>query len=162
MSVFDLDLDHTDPLWGHTLANRFLTAAQACGFECGRVFVADGITPEAPPPNPQCQCQLAATVATGIAGSSEACYPVLTAEVTLWVDLCVLVAGQNAILTPAEQTDHAAQNQRSLWRIMQGLMDARVQGTIAGLGARLTPGPWEQVSQTGGSARWQTRWLYRQ
>jgi hypothetical protein len=160
-----IQIDHSVASWGYDLATRFLEAAVEC-FDCDRTFVADGQEVEAPVGS-GC-CQLAVTVTTGLdlpandEGLPAAlCTPVFTAELTLIIDLCVLLAGQGEVLKPDDIDAHASENQATLWQVMQGLMAGRADGSIAGLGATLIPAGWQALGHRGGSARWQTQWLYR-
>jgi hypothetical protein len=161
------DLDHTDTAWAYDLAHRFLDAAQDCGFECDRTFVADAQYAEGPPvAEGDCHCQLAVVVTPGVSrprgqrDDDPICVPVFTAEVRLIVDLCVLVPEANEALDPAAVDANAKDVQESLWKIMQGLLRARSNGTLAG-SAALDPAGWEQAGDFTGSSRWQTRWYYR-
>lgn len=157
-------IDHSYPEWAFRLGERFLAAAQSCGWECDSTFVADGQVVDPPPPANDCFCQLAVVVTPGIDDPLDAdgpvCMPVFTAEVRVIVDLCVLLAPQNDVIAPDDMRVHSRENHEALWRIMQGLLEAK--GSLAGFGARLRGGPWEELGHSGGSARWQTRWSYRQ
>jgi hypothetical protein len=164
---FANDIDHTQVDWAWTLGHRFLDAAQLCGFECDRTFVVDGQLAEAPPPSGDCTCSLAAIVTPGLSAPQDAgrddpyCLPVFTASVVLVVDLCVLLPGSEEAAEPALVDAAARDIQSSLWQIMQGLMKARSDHTLVGIGPSIEPGPWEAAGQQGGNARWQTRWSYR-
>lgn len=164
---FANDIDHSQPEWGYTLGWRFLDAAELCGYVCDRKFVADGQVAEPPPPNTDCTCQLSVVVTPGLsqpqsdAESDLYCLPVFTADVTLAVDLCVLLPGSDEATDPDLVDAKALENQKDLWRIMQGLMKARSDGSLFGMGAKITVGGWEPAGHAGGSARWQTRWSYR-
>jgi hypothetical protein len=164
-----LGIDHGDPAWPWALGQRMLDAAVSCGWECTNRFVADGQWVEPPPPDRDCRCQLAVVVTPGVDEPTRrdgergpVCMPVFTADLLVVVDLCVLVPASNRRLTAAQVDAHALENQTALWKIMQGLMKGRSSGTIAGFGATLNLGGWDPMGQSGGSARWQTRWSYRQ
>jgi len=167
VSIFDLDIDLTATDWSYQLGSRFLTAARECGFVCDRAFVSDRQSPEAPVPTDDCACQLAVSVTPGVARprdtlvSDPVCLPVITADVTLTVDLCFTIPDGRSSVDPDTADARAREIQMSLWQIMQGLMRARSNGTLGGT-ATVEFGPWEAMGDLGGSSRWQTRWHYRQ
>lgn len=165
--TFLYDLDQTDAAWAYDLGQRFLTAAQSCGFTCDRSFVADAQYAEGPPVSEgDCSCQLAVVVTPGVSAprgqgpDDPMCVPVFTAEVRLSVDLCVILPEGNESPDPDAVDANARDVQQALWQIMQGLLRGRSNGTLAG-SATLEPGGWEQAGDYGGSSRWQTRWAYR-
>ena len=103
-----MDLDFDDPGWPYALAQNFLAAAVACGFECERRYVHDG--PLAPEGLPQgCPCQLAVVVLPGWEGVGSAagkieCLPRQYANVLLYLDLCVLDPGARRCRTWVRST----------------------------------------------------------
>lgn len=157
-------IDHSSPGWGYVLGQNVLEAAQSCGWECARVFVTDGQVPEAPPPGGAACCQLAVSVETGWSQPRNSddlyCLPVYTADVTVYLDLCVLVADSQSVLKPVDINARALENQQALWMVMQGLLTLRTDSLM--ICGYWGVGGWEPMGQSGGNARWQTRWSYRQ
>lgn len=154
-----MDINPDDAGWPYAVAQNFLAAALVCGFVCDRRYVHDGpLAPEGLPVG--CPCQLAVVVTPGwMAAQGPAnCVPRRYATVALYLDLCMVEPGPNAVPAVTEMNTSAAGNLTALWQVMGGLQKARYNGQLGLSCGEVTPGGWEPAGQEGASGRWVTRW----
>jgi hypothetical protein len=158
--------------WSYQIAAAMIAAALSCDAVCDRSFISDGGLVESPPPG--CECQLVAVVTEGIAsaGTPIECGNGRFATIRIVLDLCVELAGKDAIPEPVATSTRAQQNASTRWLILAGLQRAWSLGLLTvdtedpPLPAflqrawRVTPSEWRATWTLGGSGRWESVWVF--
>jgi hypothetical protein len=115
-----------------------------------------------------------AVVTEGIAtaGTPIECGNGRFATITMILDLCVELAGKDAIPEPVATSTRAQQNASTRWLILAGLQRAWSLGLLT-VGTedpplpaflqrawRITPSQWRSTWTRGGSGRWEMTWIF--
>ena len=110
-----------DTDWGYQLADKFLTAATSCGFDCDVKRVTEwGEYPVTC--GTDCGCELIVSVLEGIAGTSEKCGLIRTARVSLTLVVCWPPPSESGGRDYAVDAGRARDNSISRTLIVQGLI----------------------------------------